>query len=71
MSIFSFEYTYEPEICFFPTDKIGVPSDERSWHYGCVRYSNTDSPLGNEETVLFPKVKTDESGQAKRVNKNG
>ena len=45
------------------TDKLGVPADERNWNFGRVQFSNVDSQLGNEETVLFPKIKYDESGQ--------
>nr|SVE75116.1 EOG090X05VD [Daphnia dolichocephala] len=40
-------------------DKLGVPREDRSWDFARLRWSTINTPLGAQQTVLFPRIKCD------------
>ena len=41
------------------SDKLGVRQEERSWDFARVRWSTAEVALGDQRTVLFPRIKSE------------
>ncbi|XP_045028229.1 LOW QUALITY PROTEIN: Golgi apparatus protein 1 [Daphnia magna] len=40
-------------------DKLGVPQENRSWDFARLRWTTTETALGSQQAVLFPRIKFD------------
>nr|SVE87371.1 EOG090X05VD [Daphnia similis] len=38
-------------------DKLGVPKENRSWDFARLRWTTTETALGSQQAVLFPRIK--------------
>nr|SVE88629.1 EOG090X05VD [Daphnia sinensis] len=40
-------------------DKLGVPQENRSWDFARLRWTTTETALGSQQAVLFPRIKSE------------
>nr|SVE75746.1 EOG090X05VD [Daphnia hispanica] len=40
-------------------DKLGVPQENRNWDFARLRWTTTETSLGAQQAVLFPRIKSD------------
>nr|SVE78852.1 EOG090X05VD [Daphnia lumholtzi] len=40
-------------------DKLGVPQEDRNWDFARLRWNTTETALGSQPAVLFPRIKSE------------